>query len=324
MVRLVFKDFRGWHTNDFKNVTLTQVSFDSHPSTAKAFVFFGHVNLDFDGSPTAYGPAKLNPDDALGNAGNKDQGWFGVASAATDDPLVKNETVKIDTTATGFITDGKVKFPVVQQAKNGDPKPDFYVSSTPHPKGQWYRQNSYVDASKIAFGALDRFLQRDHGIKLGDFGLAVRHDQHRECGFYFVDMGGWNQALGECSHKVGLELGVTKIKSGKWDNNFPVSFIVFPRSAWAESSWTQLNEELIKKALRPLLFELSQAENANDLPMLMAVNEGGPGGIARGKQGLDTFLKIKGAHARNYGTVKAALALYGFRTWFHPKPSLIF
>ena len=323
MAKLLFKDFRGWRNGkEFPDVTLTRVSLDATPDKALAFVFFGHVNLDFDGSPTAYGPLRLNPDDSLGNAGNAAQGWFGVASAAPGHPFVTSQQVKIDQTAPGFHRDGDknlpIQFPVVQQAKFGDPKDGFFVSTTPRNLAKKlgaitaFRQNSFVDASKVAFGALDLFLQREHRIQLGDFGLAVRHDENRQSGFSFVDMGGWNHALGECSHRVGLDLGVRKLGPGRWDNNFPVSFIVFPRTAISNPFGTVLSGATIKSKLTDVLGELARAENAHDLPLLMATNEVSPAGAQKGKAGLDAFRKAKGAHAWNLATINLGLATFGF------------
>jgi hypothetical protein len=318
MANLVFKDFTGWRNGrDFPHVTLTRVSWDSAPGRAVAFVFFGHVNLDFDGSPTAYGPFRVNPDDGLGNAGNATQGWFGVASAAESNPFVKSKQIEIDRHAPGFhpggVLSAPVEFPVVQQAKFGDPKPGFYVSTTSQHGSiagvRQYRQNTYIDASKVAYGALDRFLQSKCGFQLGDFGLAVRHDQNRQSGFSFADMGGWNHALGECSHRVGLDLGVSKRSPGHWDNNFPVSFIIFPNTA-ATSSGT--DDTVIKARLSSCLRNLATADNAHELPVLMAANERSPVGIAKGKAGLDALRKIKGARPSNVGTVNLGLATFGF------------
>ena len=323
MPKLLFKDFPGWQTGtDFLDVTLTRVSSDAHPGKALAFVFFGHVNLDFDGSPTAYGPLRLGPDDSLKNAGNAAQGWFGVASAAPGNSFVTGRQIEIDAAAPGFHRDGDptlpIQFPVVQRRKFGDPQDGYYVSTTPRNLVSKlgaitaYRQNSYVNASKVPFGALDLFLQRDHGIQLGDFGLAVRHDQNRQSGFYFVDSGGWKHALGECSHRVGLDLGVKKLAPGKWDNNFPVSFIIFPRTKITTPFGSVWNDEAIKSNLKDILSELARADNAHDLPVLMAVNEKSPLGAAKGKAGLDAFLKAKGAHAESVATINLGLATFGF------------
>jgi hypothetical protein len=117
---------------------------------------------------------------------------------------------------------------VIQQAKNGDPRPGYYVSGTPHPTGPFYLQNSFVDASRISYGALSGKL-RSLGFNIGDYGLAIRHDQILDSGFYFVDIGANNYALGECSYKVGLNLGGSG-RNGTFNNNFPVSFILFPQS----------------------------------------------------------------------------------------------
>ena len=330
MSKLLFKDFPGWRNGrEFLGVALTRVSTDAQPDKALAFVFFGHVNLDFDGSPTAYGPLRLNPDDSLGNAGNAVQGWFGVASAAPGNPFVTGNLVEIDRTAPGFHRDGNpklpIQFPVVQQAKFGDPKPGFYVSTTPRNLARAlgtitaFRQNSYVDASKVAFGAVDRFLQSKHDVQLGDFGLAVRHDENRQSGFSFVDVGGWNHALGECSHRVGSDLGVRKLGPGRWDNNFPVSFIVFPRTAICTPFNLVASDATIKSRLTAALAELARAENAHDLPLLMATNERSPAGVAKGKAGLDAFRNAKGAHARNVGTIHLGFATFGFQS-LRPRP----
>jgi hypothetical protein len=324
MTKLLFKDFRGWRNGrEFLDVALTRVALDSQPDKALAFVFFGHVNLDFDGSPTAYGPFRLNPDDALGNAGNATQGWFGVASAPAAHPFVTSRQIEIDQTAPGFHRDGNpklpIQFPVVQQARFGDPKPGFFVSTTPRNLARSlgaitaFRQNSYVDASKVAFGALDRFLQSTHNVQLGDFGLAVRHDENRQSGFSFVDIGGWNHALGECSHRVGLDLGVRKLGPGRWDNNFPVSFIVFPRTAISSPFNVVPGDSMIMSNLKAALSELARAENAHDLPLLMAINEKSPAGVAKGKAGLDAYRKAKGAHASNVATIHLGLATFGFQ-----------
>src|SRR5262245_25704646 len=113
MPNLIFENQPGrWHTVDFGSVPLTKVAWDTMPNRAMAYVFFGHVTIDFDGSPTAYGPAGIDPppDDDLGNAGNAAQGWFGVMSLRPDDPLVTSGKVLIDRRAPKLLG----KFPVIQ------------------------------------------------------------------------------------------------------------------------------------------------------------------------------------------------------------------
>src|SRR5215470_715142 len=113
-MRLVFQDIPGtWHTVDYKQVTLTQVSWETTPKHPLAFVFFGHANIDFDGSSTAYGPPDIvpPPDDCLSNAGNATQGWFGLFAMSPGNPLVISKKVKIDEKAPMF----QGEQPVVQQ-----------------------------------------------------------------------------------------------------------------------------------------------------------------------------------------------------------------
>jgi hypothetical protein len=335
MRNLVFENLPGdWHVgSDFPSVPLTKVAWDTSPHHALAYVFFGQVNIDFDGSPTAYGPAGIHPppDDDLGNAGNATQGWFGVMALTPDDPLVTNKLAQIDRTAPRLLG----KFPVVQQRKNGDPKPGYYVSTTPQAHGRPYLQKSYIDASQVPFGALDGRL-RPLGVNLGDFGLAIRHDQNLQSGFYFVDKGGTKFALGECSHRVGKDLGSTGA-AGHWNNNFPVSFILFPRSSTQvqqrrpfghlqDPNIIELSDTSIMAALQPRLFELSRATNAQDLALLMGFNEILPPAEPRGKEKLTAFLRTPGhPKPRNHATIMLGLATFGFQPYLaSPKRAEIF
>jgi hypothetical protein len=72
-------------------------------------------------------------------------------AVSENDALVKNGTVLIDKNPALL---KKGKYPVIQQAKNGDPNPGYYVSQTSRKNGPDYLQSSYVDASQVAFGAL--------------------------------------------------------------------------------------------------------------------------------------------------------------------------
>src|SRR5215510_9803032 len=127
---LLFKDHpHDWRTgHDYPHIPLTQVSWSSAPAVVVAYVFFGHVNIDFDGSPTAYGPPGITPtpDDHLENAFG--QTWFGVVALSPNDPLVKSGAAKIDNKP--HLNHGG-KFPVIQQkradAATSDPNPGFFV-----------------------------------------------------------------------------------------------------------------------------------------------------------------------------------------------------
>jgi len=311
MPNLVFSDHPHEWANggDFPHIPLTQVSWDTAPDTPVAYVFFGHVNIDFDGSPTAYGPDGITPppDDDLSNAGNDDQGWFGLLALSPDDPLVTNGTVVLDTNPA---LNKKGQFPVVQQAQNGDPSPGYYVSTTPHASGPAYLQSSYIDASQIAFGALSGKLAA-LGFNLGDYGLAIRHDQNLQSGFYFADRGGNNFKLGECSHKVGKNLGGSG-RGNRFNNNYPVSFIVFPGSFTTDpNAVPSIADADIQTALRPLLANLATADNAKDLVLLMAFNETSPPNRPQGTS------KLKAYQAQPTTTTPkhAATVLQGLQTF---------
>ena len=245
----------------------------------------------------------------MGNAGNAAQGWFGVMSLRPDDSLVTSKRALIDQTAPKF----KGKFPVIQQAKNGDPNPGYYVSTTPQAHGPAHHQNSYIDASRIPFGALDGRLQR-LGFSPGDYGLAVRHDENLQSAFYFADAGASRFALGECSHRVGKDLGGSG-RASHFNNNFPGSFIIFPRSgSLLPKMILELSDTTIESGLRPRLFDLSQASNAQDLTLLMGFNEVAPPTLPRGKEKLAEYLGRPGRpKPHNYVTILLGLATFGFR-----------
>ncbi|MBN8886235.1 MAG: hypothetical protein J0I77_10975 [Rudaea sp.] len=312
MARLVFKDHSLlWHNgSDYPKIPLTVVSWDSDPDTAVAYVYFGHVNVDFDGSPTAYAPpgSGLTGDDDLGNAFDSTH-WFGVVALSATDAAVQSGDAQIDQR-----DEVKVggKFPVIQQAKNDDPNPGYYVSSTPQPTGAEYRQDSYVDASRVAYGALsDKF--QALGVALGDYGLALRHDQNLQSGFYFVDTG-YGYKLGECSHKVGKDLGGSG-RGNSFNNNFPVSFIVFPQSGTQDPRGiVSASDDAIADALKPLLTKLSAAENANELPMLMGYNEIAPQGQPSGTAKLAAYKQNPAGATRpsNYDNLAEALKSWGY------------
>ena len=315
MPTLVFKDHPAtqWRNgSDFPQVALTALAWDSEPDKPVAYVFFGHVNIDYDGSPTAYGPPGITPlpDDDLANAWSDEGGWFGVYSLKPDDPLVAQGKAVIDQRPELL---HKGKYPVVQQEANGDPQPGYYVSTTPQPSGPGHLQTSYVDASQVAFGALSGRLAA-LGFKLGDYGLAIRHDKKLQSGFYFVDRGGSQSwALGECSHKVGKDLGGSG-RANRFNNNFPVSFIVFPDTFTMDASkgTPSMSDEEIKTEVDLLLADLARADNASHLALLMAMNEVAPQHKPPGKAGLDKYLAGGVAKPSHYANVVEGLGNYGY------------
>jgi hypothetical protein len=319
MGNLTFEDQPGhWRTgrSDFPRVHLTKISWDDSPHAA-AYVFTGHVNVDFDGSPTAYGPPEITAqtDDDLGNAWDEDRGWYGVVAYRDVDPLVKNKTIQIDQRSSQL---HKGKYPVIQQAKNGDPKPGFYVSATPRPTGPDYLQNSHIDASDVAFGALSGRLAA-LGFTLGDFGLAIRHNKSLQSGFYFVDRGGDTYALGECSHKVGKNLGGSG-RASHFDNNYPVSFIVFPESGTQDPEGAaSMSDDAIRGYVTVLVRKLSTASNADELPLLMGFNEIPPPGLSDGLKKLKAYRdKPTLPRPPNYDTILLGLKAFGWSPLYTP------
>ena len=313
MASLLFKDNPSlWRTgSDFPKVPLTQVSWDTDPDTAIAYVYFGHVNIDFDGSPTAYAPpgSGLDSDDDLSNAFDENR-WFGVVALSPNDPAVKSGSANIDNRPE--LNRGG-KFPVVQQEGNDDPSPGYYVSATPHATGPAYRQDSYVDASRVAFGALSGKL-KSLGVSLGDYGLVIRHDQAAQSGFYFVDVGGNNFALGECSHKVGKDLGGSG-RGNRFNNNFPVSFIVFPQSGDQDpSAIVTASDDQISAAIKAQMQKLCAASNAADLALLMGFNEVSPPQQPQGTAKLANYASDpdNNAKPRNFDTVAKGLSDWGY------------
>lgn len=266
MANLEFHDVHGgpyWHCGgDYKKVFLTKVS---GPPGVLAYVFTANINLDFDGSPTAYGPPSKQPDDNLANAGlHAAGGYYGIMSMnpanPTDAAAIKNHKLELDLTAPKDLLG---RYPVMQ--KTGDSKPGFYVStsSVSTGKGTRYEQKHYVDSSAIAFGALSGGLMlRESKFALNDFGLAIRHNLTKQSGLFFGDRGN-GFALGECPQKVFTNLGGT----GK-NNNFLISYILFPGSRSEGTS-----EADVAAAVRIQLGKISQTPNAGELPLLMAFYE---------------------------------------------------
>src|SRR5262245_21494028 len=122
MANLIFKDDpHDWHcSSDYPKVPLTRISLDTAPNQAVAYVFSGHVNIDYDGSPTAYAPPEHKhplPDDDLGNAWDDVNGWFGVFALPAGHALVQQRLAHLDQRPS-LLHHGK--YPMKQQAKFRD------------------------------------------------------------------------------------------------------------------------------------------------------------------------------------------------------------
>jgi hypothetical protein len=210
------------------------------------------------------------------------------------------------------VVEPQIRYPVIQQAVNDDPRPGFYVSATSHVARtdlpEW-KQNRYLDGSKIPYGALSGMLRKKGNVAKGDYGLAIRLGDptglSKTSGFSFLDAGGeYDYAVGECSYKVFAELGGI----GR-NNNFANAFIVFPYSKRYDAN--------VKQGIESQLKVLSAADNYDDLPMLMAfcgqAGKGGPGlELWKKYQGLSGPEKVKAPRPANYLNVVNGLRAWGY------------
>jgi hypothetical protein len=312
---LAFENVEGpWQSNDFPNVSVVSVTFNG---VLQAFVFLTHMNIDFDGAPNAYGPPDKNTLDTLDHAGQKSR-YYGLASIKPDESrdvfipgqgkqkktLVELYNLKLDP----LQPDSRGYLPVVQQGGEYD---GYYISITSRATrslagANEFQQSSYVNSAKVAFGALSGRLQ-SKGVAFGNYGMAIRHDNSKHAGFVMMDGGHTSGhdvgAVGEVSYKVFLDLGgPPKRAQSPLRNEFPTSFIVFRGSSG------------------PTLSLLARADNANDLPMLLAFCE--EAGYAdrsgdSGKPLLDSWVAggRTEARPRHYKHVLGALRHAGF--WPH-------
>jgi len=303
---LEFDDVDGpWEGNDFKNVSMASVTFRG---VLRALVFMTHMNVDYDGAPNAYGPAEKQPLDILEHAGWK-TGYYGLVAIkpdATEDVAVPGTKTKQKVLIKDLYKlklderypDPQGRVPVVQQGGKYD---GYFVSVTSRATrslagAHKYQQSSYINSAEVAYGALSKRLQ-DKGVAFGNYGLAIRHDTGRYSGFVMME-GGHTQgphigAVGECSYKVLLNVG------GAGGNNFPTSFVMFPNSAIST------------------LPILATADNADDLPMLLAFGEeAGYVGLSGkpGKPLLDAWVAggRTGPRPKNYKHIQTALRNAGF------------
>jgi hypothetical protein len=241
-----------------------------------ALVYMAGVNIDYDGSPTAYGPPSKPGDDKLEFAGPGKGAWYGVKAMTPGDakeirdadeakmqkrnPSYKAIRPTVDETAKKDVNGA---FPVIQQA--GEPSPGHYVSSTSttfNASFKDYRQEYYWDSSKYPYGALSGKLGSVGKVAMHDFGLGIRLDRAFETAFCFKDSGNDDYAVGEVSQKVHKNLG----GRGKGDNDYRVGYIVFPGS----NEGKQATADQFEPKAKALLAKLAQADNAEELALLLA------------------------------------------------------
>ena len=231
--------------------------------------------------------------------------WTGVKSVKPDDPDVKMYGLWLD--QRDALKDKFGRFPVIQ--KDGSSK-GYYLSTSGSAAisaaaqkanaGWQYQQSSYWDASKVPYCVWPSLL--GHGVRLGDFGLVIRHRTGRSCGFFFADTGSTTK-LGECSGYL-----VTRVAGSPLDNNDKVSFVVFPMSG---SGSAQQGQDLqVRSAVMAQIAKLSGVPNAEELIAFLAM-EANPD-----KKG--SLLPLPGSRAAAYDNILRALKEWGFKTARQP------
>jgi hypothetical protein len=137
----------------------------------------------------------------------------------------------------------------------------FYVSSTStaaHPGLPETDQRRYWDATTVSYAAITLPLLK-LGVKLGDFGLAIRNDTGTSEPFFFGDSGA-QQKVGEVSTQVFQRLFPDNRQEGH-----PVTFIVFPESG--QNPPKPADQE---KEIRARLWQFSQMDNVSELVDMIA------------------------------------------------------
>jgi hypothetical protein len=235
-----------------------------------AVVFQCILNRDVDGAPRCY--ARFNPAhptgkngglDYLANAtsdehavfnaiGNHAWRWVGVVSRTPQQATA--EGVDVDSDNELNLRDHGGRLPVFQ------PGHRFYVSSTAaitSPAFPPTDQRRYWDASSVSYGALTPPLVRA-GVRLGDFGLAIRNDTGISDSFIYADAGG-QQKVGEMSMHL-----FDRLFPRTDQENHPVTFMVFPGSGNYPPEQAQQEKEIGSR-----LGLFSQADNVSELIDLM-------------------------------------------------------
>lgn len=236
-----------------------------------AIVFQCILNEDNDGAPDCYGlrhPPALDP---LADATNDENAifnptganhwlWVGVVAMTPQQAQQAGVLARLDQRLA--VRDGSQpqgKFPLLQPP----PNQQFYVSTTAtvaDVSKPATSQARYWNARTVSYAALTPPLQR-LGVRFGDFGLAIRVDTGESAGFFYADLGLQNK-VGESSRLL-----FRTFFPGANQENHPVAFIVFPRSAYPYRGSFITNPEL---AIRTRLWDLSLADNIGTLVGLMA------------------------------------------------------
>jgi hypothetical protein len=144
----------------------------NHPDL---LVMEGGMTIDADGAPRAYSPTPEDGLDALEHAGSPGH-WAGIATREGE--------------------------PIVQGPD--EPAPGYYVSTTALQDFSYpfYRQERYVDASRVPYIALP---VTEDGPQLGDLALVVNTRTHKASPAIFADI---SSVPGEGSIALARQLGI--------------------------------------------------------------------------------------------------------------------
>jgi len=227
------------------------------------------LNQDVDGAPHCYAhfnPA--NPDGKNGGLdflrnGTSDENatfqaagnhweWHGVVSSAA-----AGAGFEIDQQPA--LQDHLGRFPVFQPGKG------FYVSSTStaaNPSLAVTDQRRYWDATTVSYAAITPPLLR-LGVKLGDFGIAIRNDDRGTSEAFFFGDSGAQEKVGEVSTHLFERLFPLNDQE-----NHPVTFIVFPDSGTTPVRRAEQDNTIVTR-----LFGFSMADNISEMIDVMALGQ---------------------------------------------------
>jgi len=318
--------------NDFLNVEVLKMT---GPRGIHGLLYTCHINIDYDGASTAYGPPEKVALDHVVNAGYP-RWYYGLLALHPQARLFDMDNKSYETFRIGTkgelatkhfkvtldlrFPDSKGRCPVF--GENG-----YYVSASPHRHGKFedfFKQSSYTDAATVPFGALSGNLEKDAKVSLGDCGVAIRYNMDRNCPFYFSDRGSTTgpkvNRVGECSYALFLALGGEKKVPYKTpDNNWAVCFTVFPGSA------TGGGKPSMDRAIRAQMELINQTDNARELPLLMAFAGMAHDGSA-GKRNLEDYRRMRPEAQQSllpppgYHNIVRGLRAYGFQHAPLPRP----
>jgi len=234
-----------------------------------AIVFQCILNQDVDGAPHCY--ARFNPANPAGQNGGLDflrngtsdenatfqaagnlWEWRGVVSRAA-------ATAGVDVDDQPALQDVRGRFPVFQPGKK------FYVSSTStaaNPGLPETNQGRYWDATAVSYAAITPPLTQ-LGVKLGDFGIAIRNDDRGTSEAFFYGDSGGQEKVGEVSTHL-----FQKLFPHNDQENHPVTFIVFPQSGTNPVRRAEQDREI-----KARLFWFSLADNISEMIDVMALGQ---------------------------------------------------